>query len=164
MTGFDTATLATIRHYLHQIGGLIDIVEDLPDGDQLWLDQLAPDMMNTGFHLAVAVGFAARAVCLPAGIAHPDIPETFTCATLKAYHGTITNLIAPIQITDLISPVRHTAGEARLEQALDDYMLRFAMPNMMFHTTLAYAHLRHAGVPLGKADFDGLHVYSSSLP
>lgn len=30
-----------------------------------------------------------------------------------------------------------------------------ALPNLFFHTTAAYAILRHSGVPLGKADFLG---------
>ena len=33
------------------------------------------------------------------------------------------------------------------------------MPNFFFHLTMGYAALRAAGVPLGKADFDGFHVY-----
>jgi hypothetical protein len=33
------------------------------------------------------------------------------------------------------------------------YLLHFAMPNFYFHTTTAYAILRHNGVEIGKADF-----------
>jgi hypothetical protein len=36
-----------------------------------------------------------------------------------------------------------------------DYLLAFAMPNVYFHCTAAYAILRHAGVKVGKADFIG---------
>ena len=35
------------------------------------------------------------------------------------------------------------------------YLLHFALPNVYFHATTAYALLRHAGVELGKADFLG---------
>ena len=31
----------------------------------------------------------------------------------------------------------------------------FVLPNVYFHCSIAYALLRHAGVPLGKADFVG---------
>lgn len=35
------------------------------------------------------------------------------------------------------------------------YLLGFATPNLYFHVATAYAILRQAGVPLGKADFMG---------
>lgn len=36
-----------------------------------------------------------------------------------------------------------------------DYLTGFAIPNVFFHVTTAYAILRHSGVPLGKSDFLG---------
>lgn len=33
------------------------------------------------------------------------------------------------------------------------YLLHFALPNFFFHTTTAYAILRHRGVAIGKRDF-----------
>jgi hypothetical protein len=36
-----------------------------------------------------------------------------------------------------------------------DYLRQFALPNFFFHVTTIYALLRHAGVPLGKADYLG---------
>ncbi|MFZ5635350.1 MAG: DUF1993 domain-containing protein [Pseudomonadota bacterium] len=35
------------------------------------------------------------------------------------------------------------------------YLTGFVLPNVYFHITTAYALLRHAGVPLGKADYLG---------
>jgi hypothetical protein len=37
----------------------------------------------------------------------------------------------------------------------DVYLIRFAIPNFMFHATTAYAILRQSGVELGKSDFIG---------
>ena len=37
----------------------------------------------------------------------------------------------------------------------DDYMEQFAIPNFYFHVSMAYAILRHNGVPLGKRDYLG---------
>ncbi len=36
-----------------------------------------------------------------------------------------------------------------------NYMTQFAIPNLFFHVTTAYAILRHSGVPIGKTDFLG---------
>ncbi|HTM80859.1 DUF1993 domain-containing protein [Asticcacaulis sp.] len=35
------------------------------------------------------------------------------------------------------------------------YLTGFAIPNLFFHVTTAYAILRHSGVPIGKSDFLG---------
>jgi hypothetical protein len=35
------------------------------------------------------------------------------------------------------------------------YLLDFALPNLFFHVTTAYALLRHQGVPVGKMDYIG---------
>jgi hypothetical protein len=35
----------------------------------------------------------------------------------------------------------------------EDYLKHWAMPNVFFHVTTAYAILRHNGVDVGKADF-----------
>lgn len=36
-----------------------------------------------------------------------------------------------------------------------DYLQKWVMPNVYFHTTTAYNILRHLGVPLGKTDYLG---------
>ena len=36
-----------------------------------------------------------------------------------------------------------------------DYLVELAIPNFFFHASMAYAILRHNGVPLGKMDFIG---------
>ena len=53
----------------------------------------------------------------------------------------------------------HTAGDAALDQRARDYLVDFAIPNLWFHLTMAYAALRAARVAIGKADFDGLYAY-----
>ncbi|MEL6572541.1 MAG: DUF1993 family protein [Pseudomonadota bacterium] len=160
---FDASTLLTVKHYLAQIGSLIDSLAQEDKADDILAAKLAPDMLNTGFHIGVASGFAARSLALPAGLPFPDIPAEINCATLKKHHGKITNLVAGIQVADLASPIRHRAGDANLEQEVSDYILRFALPNMIFHLSMAYAGLRQAGVEIGKADFDRLHIYTGPL-
>jgi len=44
--------------------------------------------------------------------------------------------------------------EDRTSEAMH-HLLAMALPNFWFHTTTAYAILRHAGVELGKRDFIG---------
>jgi hypothetical protein len=55
--------------------------------------------------------------------------------------------------------IRHHAGLAVLEQTGSGFLHLYGLPNFFFHLTMGYAALRAAGVPLGKADFDGFHSY-----
>ena len=156
---FGEATVASVKYYLDRIEHLLKLIDSEED-PQILLDmRLAPDMFETGLNFAIALQFAARALCPPADLEVPEIPETFTTDTLLAFKRQFESHIERISAEDLSSPVSHQAGLAHLQQEPDDYVLRFAFPNMIFHLTLAYAGLRHGGMDIGKADFDGLHVY-----
>lgn len=45
------------------------------------------------------------------------------------------------------------AGDAERRMSGADYLLKFSLPNVYFHLSMAYAILRHNGVPIGKDDF-----------
>ena len=55
------------------------------------------------------------------------------------------------------------AGERKIPLAFapgkyalgEDYLHQFAIPNFYFHVSMAYAILRHVGVPIGKRDLIG---------
>ncbi len=156
------ATTRSVTHYLDRAEHLIKRCAREDNPDRLLAVRLAPDMLDTGFHFAVAIQFAARALCPPAGLTVPEIPDTATCDSLLRFKRAVAALIAPIAAEDLTRSVSHTAGEAALVQAPGDYVARFALPNMIFHLGMAYAGLRHGGLAVGKADFDGLHVYQGT--
>ena len=50
--------------------------------------------------------------------------------------------------------IRLVRGQSKTFKGMA-FLLHFAMPNFYFHTTMAYAILRHNGVELGKTDFLG---------
>jgi len=155
----DEALLWSVHHYLEQANHLLAILEKEPEANALIAMRLAPDSFDTGFHLAVAIQFAARALCLPAGAAVPEIEEPHGIRSLSALHVAVAAEIAEAPTIDWTARVKHSAGEAQLDHSAAEYVARFALPNMLFHLTMAYAGLRHGGLELGKADFDGMHVY-----
>lgn len=55
--------------------------------------------------------------------------------------------------TRAVSFMTRNSGEQKFDG--QSYLLYFILPNVFFHSTTAYAILRAAGVPLGKADFLG---------
>lgn len=150
---------STIRFYLGRLEHILARIEDYPDPKRLLAHKLAPDMFDTGLNMAIAIQFAARALCPPSGCAVPEIPDRYTPETLKRQLTEVSTLIADIHAEHLIHTVHHEAGEAEIVQEPIDYITRFALPNMIFHTSIAYAGLRTSGLDLGKADFDGQHHY-----
>ncbi len=155
----ETALVRSVKHYLSQADRLLTILENEPETEALMAIRLATDGFDTGFHLAVAIQFASRALCLPAGAVVPGIDEPVTIGYLRALHAEVADGLRDLSVPDWTAPVRHVAGEASLEQSTADYIARFALPNMLFHLTMAYAGMRQGGVEIGKADFDGLHAY-----
>ncbi len=155
----DSAVIDAIKHYLNQTGQLLDVVLRRPDAKELLAVRLAPDTFDTGFHFAVAIQFAARALCLPLGRPVPEIVEPYNEDSLRSLYKEVTQGIESVTSLDWNEKLLHIAGEAQLDQVTADYVVRFAYPNMLFHFTQAYAGLRHAGLHIGKADFDGFHRY-----
>lgn len=153
------ALVRSVDHYLDRAGDLLTRLEREPKAEALMAIQLAPDSFDTGLHLAVAIQFAARALCLPAGATVPEVEEPCSLVSLRALHLAVAAAIAKAPEPDWTAHVQHLAGEAQLDQPVADYIARFALPNALFHLTMAYAGLRHGGVELGKTDFDALHKY-----
>ena len=156
---FAAAARGSIEHYLDRTDDLLRRVTDEPSPDRLLAIRLAPDMHDTGWQFAVAIRFAGRSLCPFIGREAPDIPNERTCANLLAFNQTMRQVIGLVGTSDMLGTVRHDAGEAIVEQDAADHVLRFGLPNMLFHLTTAYVGLRMGGMKVGKADFDGLHRY-----
>ncbi|AKJ29825.1 DUF1993 domain-containing protein [Caldimonas brevitalea] len=63
---------------------------------------------------------------------------------------------------DDAAPVSVTVAKAGHVRQFDtqDFVLAYVLPNLYFHLTVVYALLRSAGVPLGKADYQGTPPYT----
>lgn len=153
------ATVETVKYYLTRIEHILKLLSRHKDREQLLEVKLADNMLDTGLNFAIAIKFAARTLCPPAKLDIPEIPDDRNCTSLLAYLSEIKEIINPIHADQLTATVAHTAGEGKLEQGAADYITKFGFPNLIFHLSMAYAGLRHAGFDIGKADFDGLHVY-----
>jgi hypothetical protein len=97
------------------------------------------------------------------GIAGVDVPsfadEETTFAELQTrLTKTIDflNTLTPAQIDGSENkPVTLKVGGRELQFTGQVYLLSFVLPNLYFHTTVAYSILRHNGVDVGKMDFLG---------
>ncbi len=120
-------------------------------------DALAPDMFPFKRQIQIASDNAKGAVSRLTGKENPKMEDTET--TFTQLHERIDKTIAFVQ----------SATEADFEGAGDrkislsyypnkymtgtEYATGYAIPNFLFHVTIAYAIARKNGVPLGKADY-----------
>lgn len=146
------ATVPVFRHYLSRIADMVAIAG--PDA----LDHRIADAFPARQQFATAAGFSLRIACPLAGREVPDLPQALgpRLAVARAVLGAM----KPAEFDGAEARViQHTAGLAELRQTAADFLYLYGLPNFFFHVTMGYAALRAAGVPLGKADFDGLHFY-----
>jgi uncharacterized protein len=120
--------------------------------------RLYPDMFSLVRQVQIAADFAKGPVARLAGVEPPKYEDKeASFDELKARIAktlAFVNEFKPSQIDgseerditlQLGGQTRSFKGEA--------YLMGFALPNFFFHTTTAYAILRHNGVELGKGDF-----------
>ena len=150
------ASVPVFRHYLSRVSDIVAVAG--PDA----LDAQIADSFPARQQFATAAGFALRIACPLAGREVPDLPQGLgpRLAVARALLGAMTPAEFEGAETRM---VRHRAGFAELEQTGSDFLFLYGLPNFFFHLTMGYAALRAAGVPLGKADFDGFHSYPSDF-
>lgn len=122
--------------------------------------RLYPDMLPLAKQVQIASDFAGGTAARLAGGEPPSYEDN---------EKTLTELVARIDRTieflrttkaaeidgsesrEIVRPVR---GEPHKFSGVN-YLLQYALPNFFFHTTTAYAILRHNGIELGKSDYIG---------
>jgi uncharacterized protein len=146
------ATVPVFRHYLARVAEMVEKAG--PEA----LEARIADAFPAGQQFATAAGFALRTACPLAGRTLPDLPQGLgpRLAVARAMLGAM----SPAEFVGAETRiVRHRAGHAEIEQTGEEFLFLYGLPNFFFHLTMGYAALRAAGMPLGKADFDGFHSY-----
>ncbi len=123
--------------------------------------RLAPDMLPLNRQIQIASDAAKGCMSRLAGVEVPKWDDNeATLADLRARaQKTLdhVNSFSAAQIDgsegrEIKIPTR--SGEPLVFSG-ENYLKHYAMPNFYFHTTTAYALLRHGGVEIGKSDFLG---------
>jgi hypothetical protein len=122
--------------------------------------RLFPDMFPLARQVQVAADFAKGACARLAGVEVPRYDDTET--TLAELRQRIAKTLAFIDSLpqDAIEgsaarDITTSAGPNSRQFKGQPYLLHYALPNFYFHTTTAYAILRHNGIEIGKKDFVG---------
>lgn len=120
--------------------------------------RLYPDMFPLVRQVQIAADFGKGTVARLAGLEPPKYEDTET---------TFDQLQARISRTlDYVREFKASQIDGSEERDItlklgtetrsfkgENYLVNFALPNFYFHTTTAYAILRHNGVELGKGDY-----------
>jgi hypothetical protein len=157
----ETLSTSMFLRGLNVLAGLIDRAAESGLDEATIMDaRLAPDMKPFPDQIRMA-SFSARS-CV-ARLTDQPWPKTDDAeATLTELKETVALSIA---FVEGVEAAAFAGGETRrielrfpgveLNFEGEGYLTSFALPNFYFHVSMAYAILRHAGVPLGKRDFLG---------
>jgi len=122
--------------------------------------RLAPDMHPLVRQVQIASDGAKGGVARLAGTeppSFPDVESTFAelqdriSRTIAFIEGVPAEKIAGSETRTICLKLR--GGEMQFSGQA--YLTNFVIPNFFFHTTSAYAILRHNGLEIGKRDFLG---------
>jgi uncharacterized protein len=122
--------------------------------------RLMPDMLPFTRQIFIACDVAKGGVSRLAGAdipSHADVEVTFVDLIARC-QKVIDHLGAfkPEQIDGSEDKdISLKSGGRALSFKGKDYLFQFVLPNVYFHSTVAYALLRSAGVELGKMDYLG---------
>lgn len=125
--------------------------------------RLHPGMFSCAEQFCTVASFALRATFPLAGKEIPELSDDDPRAALIAARDTLTALDPKDFEGADTRRISHRAGFADLDQSAQDYLQHFALPNLWFHLSMAFAILRQQGAEIGKADFDGLHAYPAGF-
>ena len=127
--------------------------------DVLVQARLAPDQFSFVQQVQAGCDQAKYAAAYLGGKQPPSHPDTEkTMAELRERIRKCTSFVGTVQPKDVTGAEERKVappwlGGRWLTGA--DYLQHVAVPNFFFHATMAYAILRHNGVPLGKMDYIG---------
>src|SRR6266404_2548212 len=128
--------------------GLAHATQRKFDPGVLLAARLAPDMLPLTRQVQIACDIAKNSV---ARLAAQEPPRTRIARAIDYLKSVPASALEGAETRDIKLPT----GERTLEFKGLAYLQHWAIPNVFFHVTTAYAILRHNGVELGKRDFLG---------
>lgn len=162
---------ASIPVFKQMLGGLAEVLAKAADHveakkldpNALLQARLYPDMFALLRQVQVATDFAKSVSARLAGVDVPKFDDNeLSFADLQARIAAVLSFIEGLDTakfdeaaTREIITQAGTPKEKRFTG--QSYLLNYGLPHFFFHTTTAYAILRHNGVEVGKKDFIGAY-------
>ena len=166
-----TIYTASIPVFKQMLGGLSGVLAKAEahaaaknmDPNALLQARLFPDMFSMLRQVQVASDFAKSVSARLAGVAVPSLDDKeLSFAELQARLATVLKFLDSLDAglfddaaTREIITQAGTPKEKRFTG--QSYLFNYGLPHFFFHTTAAYAILRHNGVEVGKKDYLGAY-------
>lgn len=161
MSSASVPVFHTMLNNLNHLLGKAQAHAEAKKFDPIVLTQyrLAPDMLPFTRQVLIACDAAKLCVSRLSGLDAPKFDDTEV--NLKDLMIRIQKTLAWIDSvpaaaldgTELKSVTFPVGKDKTRTMAGEDYLKHWALPNVFFHITTAYAILRHNGVEVGKADY-----------
>lgn len=160
---------ASIPVFKQMLGGLSGVLAKAQahaaakgiDPNALLQARLFPDMFALLRQVQVASDFAKSVSARLAGVDVPKLEDQeASFADLQARIATVLEFIGgldPQRFDDAAAREIVTQAGTPKEKRFtgESYLFNYGLPHFFFHTTTAYAILRHNGVEVGKKDYIG---------
>ncbi|WP_309678766.1 DUF1993 domain-containing protein [Polaromonas sp.] len=162
---------SSVPVFKQMLGGLQEVLRKAEahaaakkiDPNALLQARLFPDMFALLRQVQVASDFAKSVSARLAGVEVPKLDDSEqTFAELQARIATVLAFIEGLDAAQFeqaatreIVTQAGTPKEKRFTG--QSYLLNYGLPHFFFHTTTAYAILRHNGVEVGKKDYLGAY-------
>jgi hypothetical protein len=149
-------SLSNLSHLLDK--GHAHAVARKYDPALLLAARLTPDMLPLTRQVQIASDGSKFGVARLAGVEAPKFEDTEqTFEELRARLARTIDFIKGVPASSLEGSedriIKVPARDRTLEFKGLDYLVRWVIPNALFHVTTAYAILRQSGVEIGKTDF-----------
>lgn len=159
---------ASVPLFVHGLKNLAAILKKADDYAQakkidpsvLLQSRLYPDMFPLTRQVQIACDVVKGAAARLAGVEVPSFPDTES--SFAELQTRIEKTIAFVSSQTAAGidgsearDISLTIGGKPARFKGQDYLLLFVLPNLHFHTAVAYAILRHNGLEVGKMDFLG---------
>ncbi len=151
------STLGNLSHILDKAEAHVEAKKFDPNA--LLQFRLAPDMLPFTRQIQIACDAAKNGVARISGVEAPKFEDNeATFAELKTRIQKTIDYLATVpdgkmdgtEDKEITFPV---GREKTRTMKCEAYLKHYALPNLFFHVTIAYAILRNNGVELGKADY-----------
>ncbi|MDB5894499.1 MAG: hypothetical protein JWQ88_2030 [Rhodoferax sp.] len=162
---------ASVPVFQQMLGGLSGVLrkaeahaaERKIDPNALLQARLYPDMFPLLRQVQVAADFAKSVSARLAGVDVPKMEDSeLSFADLQARIAKTLAFIGGLAAADIdVASDRQIVTQAGTPKEKiftgQSYLLNYGLPHFFFHTTTAYAILRHNGVEVGKKDYVGTY-------
>ena len=162
---------ASIPVFTQMLGGLMTVLKKAEahandkkiDPSALLQARLFPDMFALLRQVQVATDFAKSVSARLAGVEVPKLDDNEqSFADLVVRIQTVLHFMASLDASQFDNAAAREivsqAGTPKEKRFTgESYLFNYGLPHFFFHTTTAYAILRHNGVEVGKKDYIGTY-------